>query len=203
MREERFEECIEAMVRGDRLGLKQIYEEYVGYIYTIVYGILGNKENAEDITSEFFIKLWEKADYYKPGNGHKGYMATMARNMAVDDLRKHKREILTAAVHDGEGQEEWGAGGKAEIGAGEISGNIRLAGGASESDVEQEVIGQMTLKEVLAILKPGERKIVDMKVLGGLTFKEIAGLLSIPMGTVTWKYQNAMKKLRRCGYEEF
>ena len=99
MSEEQFEKCIQAMVQGDKQGLRQVYESYVGYIYTIVYGILGNKEHAEDVTSEFFIRLWEKADYYKSGNGHKGYLAAMARNMAIDYLRKYRREELTSAVH--------------------------------------------------------------------------------------------------------
>ena len=51
------------------------------------------------------------------------------------------------------------------------------------------------------MLKPSERQVVSLKVLGELTFKEIADIMDIPMGTVTWKYQNAIKKLRRCGYE--
>ena len=43
--------------------------------------------------------------------------------------------------------------------------------------------------------------VVDMKVLGEMSFREISETLHIPMGTVTWRYQNAIKKLRRCGYE--
>ena len=193
MSEEQFEKCIEEMLQGDKQGLRMIYEAYAGYIYTIVYGILGSRENAEDVTSDFFIKLWEKADHYKPGNGHRGYLAAMARNMAVDHLRKYRREELTAVVHDieEEGQRAvFGTGGK------------RLSEDKSVN-FENEVIGNMVLEEALKFLKPEERCVVDMKVLGGLTFKEISGLLSLPMGTVTWRYQSAMKKLRRCGYEEF
>ena len=67
--------------------------------------------------------------------------------------------------------------------------------------VEEEVIGNMALQEALATLKDGERQIVNMKVLGDMTFREIAETLQMPMGTVTWKYQNAIGKLRRCGYE--
>ena len=63
------------------------------------------------------------------------------------------------------------------------------------------MLGEMTVTQALGTLKPSERQIVSLKVLGELTFKEIALCMQIPMGTVTWKYQNAMKKLRRCGYE--
>ena len=193
MGEEEFEECINAMMRGDKQGLRQVYEVYARYIYTIVYGILGSRENAEDVTSEFFIRLWEKAGQYKGGNGHKGYLAAIARNMAVDHLRKYKREELTAAVHG----METDADGDARAAMG---GRRKRAEDASVS-AEEEAVGTISLKEILGHLKPEERQIVDMKVLGGMTFKEIAGLLSLPMGTVTWRYQNAVKKLRRCGYE--
>lgn len=196
MDEREFELCVAAIKKGDKQGLRQIYEAYARYIYTIVYGILGNRENAEDVTSEFFIKFWEKADSYKPGGGHKGYLATMARHMAIDYLRKYKKEELTAAVHDIRKEED-----DREESA--VTGKITRKMELSQDGVEAEVIEKMNLQEILQILKPGERRIVDMKVLGEMTFKEIAGVLALPMGTVTWKYQNAMKKLRRCGYEEF
>ena len=62
--EELFEKCIKDMANGDKQGLRMVYEAYAGYIYTVVYGILGSRENAEDVTSEFFIRLWERAGQY-------------------------------------------------------------------------------------------------------------------------------------------
>lgn len=190
MNEHQFEEAVARMVRGDKSGLKEIYENYIGYIYRIIYDVLQNKENAEDVTSEFFIRLWDKAEQFKPGSGHKGYLATMARNMAIDFLRKHRREELTALMQDlGAEQEE------------EEPGRSRLYQKETESMVEQEVVSDLSIRQALETLKPSERQVVSLKVLGELTFKEIADVMGIPMGTVTWKYQNAIKKLRRCGYE--
>lgn len=173
MDERQFEKAMARMVQGDKTALKEIYESYAGYIYRITYEVLRNKENTEDVTSEFFIRLWNRAEQFKPGNGHRGYLATMARNMAIDYLRKYRREELTELLED--------------IG--------------EDSGAEQEILGDMTVSQALDTLKPSERQIVSLKVLGELTFKEIAQCMQIPMGTVTWKYQNAIKKLRRCGYE--
>lgn len=172
--ETRFEECIRAMNRGDRDGLKEVYEEYVSYIYGIVRALLHNKEEAEDITGDFFVRLWEKSDTYKPGGGHKGWMATIARNMAVDYIRKHKREEFSETVSEKE----------------------------SDENVEQQVLADISINEALATLKESERKVVHLKIMGELTFKEIAEILNQPMGTVTWHYNQAIKKLRRCGYAE-
>lgn len=188
MTEHQFEEAVLRMVHGDKSGLKDIYESYLGYIYRIIYEILQSRENAEDVTSEFFIKLWDKAEQFKPGTGHKGYLATMARNMAIDFLRKHKREELTAMMQDIENTDETEHQGKALLREG-------------NTNVEEEVVQSMSVEQALSTLKPAERQIVSLKVLGDMTFKEIAQTMGIPMGTVTWKYQNAIGKLRRCGFE--
>lgn len=94
--------------------------------------------------------------------------------MALDFIRKNKREIPT---------EEF---------AEEIS---------TEETPEEQTVGEMSVQEALATLSEAERQVVDMKALGEMSFREISETLHIPMGTVTWRYQNAIKKLRRCGYE--
>ncbi len=179
--EEAFGLCIRKILAGDKSGLKEIYDAYLGYIYRIVYGVVGHKEDAEDITGEFFIKLWQTADKINLGSGHKGYLATVARNMAIDHMRKHKREVLDSfsATEEDEGP---------------------VNEPVSEANTEAEVIENVALKEALSRLKPAEQQIVNMKILGEMTFAEIAQILNIPMGTVTWRYREAINKLRRCGY---
>ena len=177
MEEKQFHACMKKIKAGDKSALHEIYEKYIGYVYSVVYQVVLNKEDAEDITSEFFIKLWKLADTYRSGSGHRAWMATIARNMAIDLLRKNKREVLTEDFADS------------------------IPENASDDDVEREVLADMSLRTALETLKPGEREIVNMKIMGELTFQEIADILKQPLGTVTWRYQNAIKKLRRCGYE--
>ena len=177
MEEKQFGECMERMKSGDKNALHEIYEAYSGYICCVVFQVVSNREDAEDVTSEFFIKLWRLADTYHGGNGHKAWMATIARNMAIDLLRKMRREMPSEDCLDS------------------------AAEGASAECIEQEVIADMSLKQALEALKPGEREVVNLKIMGEMTFQEIAELLKIPLGTITWRYQNAIKKLRRCGYE--
>lgn len=193
MTEGKFEACIVAMNNGDKDGLREVYEEYISYIYGIVRGLLVNKEEAEDITSDFFIRLWEKSDTYKPGSGHKGWMATIARNMAIDYIRKRKREEPVDFL---ENREEDTGG----VSAGKKADMIQAR--ENPNSVEEQVIADMTIKEALALLKESERRVVHMKIMGQMTFQEIADILEEPMGTVSWRYRQAIKTLRRCGYEE-
>ena len=191
MTEEKFSECIQAMNRGDKDGLRQVYEEYVSYIYGIVRSLLASREEAEDATSEFFIKLWEKSDSYRAGNGHKGWMATIARNLAIDTLRKKRREEpVDFQMRAGSGEEDC------------TEAASRALHATDGKSVEEEVVGSLTVKEAFSLLKEPEREVVHLKIMSGMTFQEIADLLGSPMGTVTWRYREAMKKLRRYGYEE-
>lgn len=250
MTEQEFEQAVVRIRSGDKDGLKEIYLAYVRFIYAVIYEILQNKENTEDMTSEFFIKLWDVAERYEPGRGHRGYLATIARNMAIDFLRKRRREVLSADLDlggfgggggafdtSGGGSGESDGGGSASDTSGGGSGDAGGVGSTSDTSggssgdagggsagakvhsraegsspgrmfqretsanpVEDEVIGNIALKEALAFLKDGERQIINMKILGDMTFQEISDTLHMPMGTVTWKYRNAIGKLRRCGY---
>ena len=197
MTEGKFERCIRAMNRGDKSGLKEVYEEYASYIYGIVRQHLSNREEAEDITSEFFIRLWEKSDTYKPGKGHKGWMATIARNLAVDFLRKKSREELVDFQAERMSEQEDG-------GQGQLLRQVERNAGQQMQiySVEDTVVADITMKEALATLKEEERTVLHLKIMGGYSFKEIAELLGKPQGTVAWYYREAIKKLRRCGYEE-
>lgn len=217
MTEAEFEHCMEKICCGDKSGLKDIYTEYLPFIYRTVYGIVGNKENAEDITSDFFVKLWSLAPQYKKGEGHKGYLATVARNMAIDFIRKKRREVLVEAIEYS--AENMPAAKKSSMNDGSGTADtdmpqtdspqaspsrtsaLRMDTGQEQESLEDQVISDISLKEALEKLHPDEKKIIDMKVLGEMTYKEISELLQIPIGTVTWRYQEGIRKLRRCGYE--
>lgn len=193
-----FDRCMERMKQGDKEALKEIYVAYSGFLFHFILGILGNRENAEDVTSEFFIKLWDIADKYVPGTGHRAWLGRIARNMAIDFLRSRKREIPYDT-----GEREFEALAASDDGTKE-SGKTG-SGYGSESDnrdaTAEEAVSNLTVKEALDRLKPAEREIVHLKIIGDITFEEISNLLEIPMGTVTWRYREAIKKLRRCGYE--
>lgn len=189
MTDAQFEQCIRMIVEGNKDGLKEIYEAYIGYIYSVIWDVLKNKENAEDISADFFIKLWDVAKSYKPGSGHKGWMVRIARNMAIDFIRKRRREDLTDMMEDASSDSETDSYGS------------NIYGGDHSSPVEDEVLCDATLQEALALLNDKEREVINLKVLADMTFKDIAEMTNTPMGTITWRYQSALKKLRRCGYE--
>ncbi len=176
MTDSRFESCILLIRQGGKNGLREIYDEYGRFIYSVMLSVVKNSHNAEDLTSDFFLKLWNKlADTYKSGGGHKRWLAAVARNMAVDFLRKNCREQL---IIDGDSDEKE---------------HTELPDSA---DTENIVIGTMSVRDALERLDSGEREIVNLKLFGDMTFRDISLVLEKPLGTVSWKYNNAVKKLK-------
>lgn len=201
MEQDRFDACMQRICDGDKNALKEIYEAYMTYVFSVIYQIVGNHADAEDITADFFVKLWTGSDKYVKGTGHKAYLATIARHMAIDFLRKHKKEVLVSEFTTDISEDDGGTKNDSMVVTdSQVSGEI-IAGSGPVSLVEQEVIENISLKEALDKLKPREREVINLKIMGDMTFKEISEATKSPMGTVTWLYRQAINKLRRCGYE--
>lgn len=183
MTDEEFQIAIQLLADGNKDALKGIYESYVKLIYTVVYDTVKNREDAEDITSEFFIKLVRVAGGFKRGGPHKAWLITIARNMSIDYILKKKREIL-------ESETESEAGGGSMLDS--------MAADSGVSSVEDSAVLAEDMKKAIKCLTPKEKEIVDMKLMGQLKFKEIAKITGRPMGTVTWLYNQGITKLRRC-----
>jgi len=194
--EREFDKCIKRILKGDREGLRMIYEAYLSYIFSIVMNVVKNREDAEDVTSEFFIRLWNTAEKYRPGSGHKAYIGTIARNMSIDFMRKRGREIPMTLSGGSEEEENAVYQENAELA------QTQDRYGGSNEGFEEGLVESLTLQEALKTLSDSEREIINLKFAGDLTFSEISKVLKVPMGTVTWRYREAIKKLRRYGFDE-
>ncbi len=71
MNDQRFQQSMRRICENDKEGLREVYEDYCPMIYSVVLDILKSREDAEDITSDFFIRLWDIAGSYKAGSGHR------------------------------------------------------------------------------------------------------------------------------------
>lgn len=169
-----FEASIKLIINNDKNGLEAIYKEYLTSIYALVLSIVKNKENAEDITADFFIKLWNKAHTYNFEGYHKRWLMTLAHNMSIDFLRKNSKEFLTEDIF--------------------INCN-------TSTSMESTVHNKLIMDTLLSNLKISEREVVILHLVNDLTFKDISKILNKPLGSVAWQYNSALKKLRRLNYE--
>ena len=110
--------------------------------------------------------------------------------MAIDYWRKRKRE-LPKDLSGGSEEEENAAYHTSEA----------LPEETADPGFEEGLVESMTLEDALSTLNPAEQEIIRYKFGADMTFAEIAEVMKTPMGTVTWRYREAIKKLRRYGYE--
>lgn len=180
MTETCFADCIQLVQSGNMSGLKRIYEEYCRLIYSVALQICRNPHAAEDVTSEFFLKLKKAASVYKENCGHKKWLTVSARNLAIDYMRRQSREIPEDFTD--------------EAGA--------IAAYPDKSYPEESVSGRINAETLLSRLNGNERDVLCLKVYGGFTLEEIAAILKIPNGTAAWRYRTAIGKLKKYYSEE-
>lgn len=157
------------IARGKTSAFEKLYLQYKGLVFSIALSVLKNKADAEDVCAETFESLFIKPDAYRGGNG-KAFIATVARNKALDLIRKRRRETLTDFTES------------ADMFAAEFNDNA---------------ITGATIRTALHVLSDDERQITLMYN-SGLKHREIAVVLNMPLGTVTYKYKLALKKMRDC-----
>ena len=178
MTDSQFDMAVRKICSGDKTGLKEIYDAYGDRIYRLFLSKVHHHQDAEDLTSDFFLKLWECASYYQSGNGHKCWLASIARNMAVDYLRKSGRMTPSEDVEA-----------------------LNTDAFTEHTTVEDTTIQNMHVTHLLSFLSEDEREIIQMHIAAELTFREIAVILKRPLGTVAWKYRNAIGKLQKLAKE--
>lgn len=145
-----------------------LYKEYYSTVYGIVFPIIKNKENAEDVTQEVFIKIYNINKDSLPEKGELSWLYTVSKNEALQFLRRKKQEINIDEIY--EVKEE-------------------------KNDID-EIIDINTYNKIISPLNEQEKQIVSLKILSNFTFKKIGQMLSMPTPTVQWKYYKAVGSLK-------
>lgn len=144
------------------------YKEYYSLIYGIVFSILKNKENTEDVVQEIFMKIYNLDKTKLPEKGTLSWIYTVSKNETFNYLRRKKQEVNIEDIY--ELQEE-------------------------SSEIE-EIIDINTYNKIISGLTEKEKEIVSLKILSNLTFKKIGQMLRMPTATVQWKYYKAVNSLK-------
>jgi len=155
---------IEAVSAGNRKAFERIYEELNKPMYTIILRITGEQSLSEDILQEIFVKLYQSPP--TTARNPRAYLFQMARNLAIDGVRKRPQFADLDDVED-----------------------LVVSPGL-------DVSNKLEVEEALKALPSIDSQIVTLHVNGGLTFKEISKILGIPIGTAIWRYHKAIKQLR-------
>lgn len=174
-----FAAALGACARGDRKGLRFIFDTEAGRLIAVAQRIVRRRDLAEEVVQEAFIRIWKSAHQYTPERGSaRGWIYAIVRNRALNMLRDGKREDLVTDEHLDMLQE-----------AQHVEHIM-----ASWHRLDQNA----RLRECLSTLEETRRKGILMAYVGGYTHGEIAGRLKLPLGTTKSWIRRGLSSLREC-----
>src|ERR1043166_1952924 len=89
----------------DAKALDAFYERYNRFAFSLVYRIVGSREDAEDVLVDVFWQVWQQAARYDPSRGKPiAWLLTIARTPAIDSIRSSPRHPVTMQENSGEAE---------------------------------------------------------------------------------------------------
>ncbi len=166
---------LESLVRqlrsGNQEAFNSIYENTYRQIYFIVLPILKDKSLTEDILQDTYLKFLEKLDDYKSKN-LLAYLIMIAKNLAINEYNRRKRDFSVDRFED----------------------NFEFK---YDEFLEIKAEKRELIEKALSVLDQTEKNIFLLHSLENLAHREIAQIVDKPLGTVTWLYQKAVRKMRK------
>jgi RNA polymerase sigma factor (sigma-70 family) len=98
IRNEEEHELIQQLIRGDESAFRQIVETRKSLVYNTVLGLLQNPEDAEDVTQEVFIKVYEVIHQFKGESSFSTWLYRIAVTKSLELIRKGKRKKRFAFI---------------------------------------------------------------------------------------------------------
>ncbi len=173
-------ELMQQVARREPGSLEILSERFGGLIYTTIFKVLNNVEDTKDVAQEVLLQLWKKADTYKPQKGKlMTWIATLARNRAIDRFRSHQRR---SRLNDTVEEQS-----KAEF-------EPRRSQSGRESLYRSEA--RQILEGAVMELNTEQREVIELAYFEGLTQSQIARRLKRPLGTVKARIRRGVQNLR-------
>lgn len=181
----------------DREAFRQLVEQLKRPAYYHALALLGQADDAMDISQEAFVRAWQAIGSFRPGDPFYPWYYTILKRSALNLLRSRKRHPQTSLdqlLDDSASQEEpaWA-----------------LHPQESEGSPEQAHIRQqhaLLVNCAMRRLSVDDREIICLKDIHDYAYKDIALMLTIPVGTVMSRLYTARKRLREqlleAGYEQ-
>jgi RNA polymerase sigma-70 factor (ECF subfamily) len=175
------EVIIEGIRRGDGRAVAALYDRYGSLVFSLGLRMLGNREAAEELVQEAFLRAWRQIATYQPALGRvSNWLLGIARNLAIDELRR--RGARPQTVSNDENDEQI----------------AQIATSHEEDPAErvQAAAQSAEIRQALNALPPAQREVMELAYYSGLTQSEIAARLGDPLGTVKTRMRLATQKLR-------
>lgn len=170
-------QLVEDARRGDSLAIEKLYTRYFDKVFSYVFHSTGNKQDAEDIAAEVFVRMIEKLDNFRwKGSSFSSWLFRIAHNLVVD---RHRFKLKFAASSlDTED-------------AGLVVGDIDL------EKIQGEREQKIRLINAYKSLRPRYGEVIYLKLVIEMNNAEIAEVMRLTKGAVNTLYYRALKEIEK------
>ena len=160
-----------------------LYDRHGRAAYSLAYRMLGERQAAEDLAQDAFIKVWRGASSYWTERGSvRTWILSIVHNRGIDQLRSLASRRRTREKTEAEAQWSQPSDAFAEAWHGALRGEVR---------------------EALGTLPSEQLEILELAYFSGHTQAEIARMLDLPLGTVKGRTRLGLKKLGNLFHPQF
>ncbi|AZV61764.1 RNA polymerase sigma factor SigW [Peribacillus castrilensis] len=176
-------ERINQVLKGDHNAFGEIVEIYKDKVFQICFRMLGNRQEAEDLAQEAFVRAYVNIRSFNITMKFSTWLYRIATNLCIDRLRKKKPDYyLDAEVAGTEGLNMY-----SQI--------------ASDMAKPEEEVESLELQETIQVeimkLPEKYRSVIVLKYIEELSLKEISEILDLPVGTVKTRIHRGREALRK------
>jgi len=169
-------DLIRRMAEKDATALDVLYTRYNRLAFSLVFRIVGNREDAEDVLTDVFWQAWQQSSRYDPSRGKPAaWLLTIARTRAIDRLRSKGRNVQTT----------------------DIDKQPDPPPDVAEPDPFVRRDTQNAVRDALQTLSEQQRTTLEMAYFDGMSHTEIAEALGQPLGTIKDRIRTGMIHLRK------
>jgi len=161
---------IRRLQSGEINALDEIYKITSRSVYVLSFSILKDKERAEDIVQDTYVKIIKNIHTYAPDTSAIAWIATIARNLSYNEYSRTKRNVSIELFED----------------------NLE-----DNKDPLEQLVNTIYLKNAVKHLDTDEREVLILSAFNSLKHREIAEIVDKPIGTVHWLFDKAKKKLKK------
>jgi len=173
------EALIEEIKKGDDMAFQELMSRYTKHIFNFILQYVKVREEAEDVSQDTFFKVWKYIKRFKNGMKFKPWLFTIARNTALDYIKKKKAIPFSNIDNEEEDFNFSDTISDTEPLPPEVFARAELA---------TQLMGAMT------DLHPDHQSVLIMHYQQDMTFEEIAEIMKKPMNTVkSWHHRSLSK----------
>ena len=172
-------EVIKLAQKGDLAAFEKILLDYERKVFSFIFRMVNNIEDAEDLTQDTFIKIYKKLHTFDPDQSFSNWVFAIAANTTRDFFRKKKRRKELFIIDDPKNSFET------------IYISPAYKGLRSKSEIKIDL--EFAFKKI----KPIYKTIILLCYKEGLTYKEISKKLKLPLNTVKTYLYRAKQTLKK------